>query len=137
MARLGPGRGPGGRGQGGLGRAGREGREERPERERGGGGGGREKEGGEEDFVRGPRGRGEDFGPKLAQKKRRIIFRFFFLINFVNCFCCLINISGALKIQVKFEGSFLDQGEFNKNSPSHIRIFLVRILVFANFFSNF
>ena len=71
------------------------------EGKRGPRGGGREGEGGEGDFGRGPRGEREDFGPG-----RRVIFRFFFLINFDNCFCCLIIISGALKIQVKFEGSF-------------------------------
>ncbi|MCL0148965.1 hypothetical protein M2T53_27595, partial [Klebsiella pneumoniae] len=54
----------------------------------------------------GHEGEGRTLGQIWPKRKRRSIFRFFFFINFDNCFCCLIIISGALKIQVKFEGSF-------------------------------
>nr|BAD62471.1 hypothetical protein [Oryza sativa Japonica Group] len=65
----------------------------------GGGGEAREREGKEREER-------ETSGWAWPKGGRGFIFKFFFLINFDNCFCCLIIISGALKIQVKFEGSF-------------------------------
>jgi hypothetical protein len=57
-------------------------------------------------WPRAERERGETLGQTWPKGKARVIFRFFFLINSDNCFCCLIIIPGVLKIQVKFEGSF-------------------------------
>jgi hypothetical protein len=84
--------GPEGGGEEGVGREGK-GRPKRRERRRG-----REREGGREDFGRGPRERETTLGQTWAKGGRRIIFRFFFLINFDHSCGCLINISGALKI---------------------------------------
>ncbi len=106
-ARLGPGGGPGGeegeaaRGREGGGGSWAEGEGEAQEKEG-------EKEREEERTWAAGRGRekGRTLGQTWPKGGRRIIFRFFFLINFDKCSCCLINIFGALKIQVKFEGSF-------------------------------
>ncbi len=47
------------------------------------------------------RGTREGLWAVLGPKEGGGLFLVFFLINFLNCCCCLINISGALKIQVK------------------------------------
>jgi hypothetical protein len=100
-----PAREAGAAGLSGLGReaAQAERRERRPGRERGGEGAG---PGGEEAQEEEGEKERETLGWAWPKGGRGFIFRFFFLINFDNCFCCLIIISGVLKIQVKFEGSF-------------------------------
>ena len=42
---------------------------------------------------------------KMAQRERGSIFRFSISFYSEIGFCCLINISGALKIRVQIEGS--------------------------------
>jgi hypothetical protein len=77
--------GPEGGGEEGVGREGKR----RPKRKRG------RREGLR---PRAERERGETLGQTWPKENERVIFRFFFLINSDNCFCCLIIISGALKI---------------------------------------
>lgn len=50
---------------------------------------------------------------KRPKKKGRVIFGFFFLLNFDNCFCCLIIFSPCSKIS-KIEAFFLDHRNLTK-----------------------